>query len=200
MLEAKLLKVRPKYLGSFNDLDTLPFSSLDEVAFVGRSNVGKSSLINALTKTPGLARTSNTPGRTQSLNFFNWADFMMIIDLPGYGYAKTSKELSKSWQGLMYDYLRGRTQLKRVFLLVDARQGIKPNDEDMMKMLDQCGILYQMVITKTDKLKAPELEKLKDSLEGVSLKHGAMFNDILYTSSEKNLGLSEIRKIILSLE
>jgi GTP-binding protein len=181
-------------------LDTLPFSSIDEVAFIGRSNVGKSSLINALTKVNDLARASSTPGRTQSLNFFNWADFVMLVDLPGYGYAKASKELAFTWQTLMKDYLRGRVQLKRVFLLIDSRHGVKETDKEMMKMLDGCGILYQLVFTKIDKLKKEELEKLKAGNESLPLKHGAMFSDIIYTSAEKNIGTDILRKIIINLE
>ncbi|MBN2676116.1 MAG: YihA family ribosome biogenesis GTP-binding protein [Alphaproteobacteria bacterium] len=192
-------QVKPTFLGSFNRLDQIPVSDLVEVAFVGRSNVGKSSLINALTQTKGLARISSTPGRTQSLNFFNWDKQIMLVDLPGYGYAKAPKKLAKSWQGLMKDYLRGRVPLKRVFLLVDSRHGVKENDVEMMKMLDECAITYQLVFTKSDKISDKQAIKLQEETVVQYKKHPALFPRILMTSSEKGQGMDILRDELIEL-
>ncbi len=190
----------PKFVGSFNKLSQIPGDAFAEVAFVGRSNVGKSSLINAITGVKGLAKTSSTPGRTQSLNFFNWADRMYVVDLPGYGYAKAPRDLVKSWQGMMKDYLRGRASLRRVFLLIDSRHGIKDNDVEMMKMLDECAMNYQIVLTKADKIKESALKKVYEAGMEYQKDHPAMYPEILKTSSEKGIGLKEIRLEILSLK
>ena len=139
-------------------MDGLPPAELPEIAFAGRSNVGKSSLLNALTNRKGLARASNEPGRTRELNFFRVGDTLRLVDLPGYGFAKAPKTEIARWTGLMRDYLRGRAPLKRVLLLIDTRHGLKPNDMDVMKALDVSAVTYQIVLTKADKLKPTETE------------------------------------------
>ncbi|OQX94214.1 MAG: hypothetical protein B6I23_01965 [Rickettsiaceae bacterium 4572_127] len=172
---------------------------IPEIAFVGRSNVGKSSLINALTKTHKLARTSSTPGRTQSLNFFNWEEKIMLVDLPGYGYAKAPKKLVASWQGVMKDYLRGRTVLKQVFLLIDSRHGIKKVDSEMMKMLDECAITYQIILTKIDKISKTSLEKEEKKISKILDDHPALFPTFISTSSEKGTNLKLLKNELLNI-
>jgi len=175
-----------------------------EIAFAGRSNVGKSSLINALVNQKGLARTSNTPGRTQELNYFIPKDSgdvpeQAIVDMPGYGYAKAPKAQVDAWTRLVFSYLRGRTTLQRVFVLIDARHGIKKNDEDVFQMLDKAAVSYQVVLTKSDKIKSSALEKLQvDTLERLA-KHPASYPEVLVTSSEKSEGIAELRAVIASV-
>ncbi|MEL6202193.1 MAG: ribosome biogenesis GTP-binding protein YihA/YsxC [Pseudomonadota bacterium] len=186
-------------------MEFLPPLGPPEIAFAGRSNVGKSSLINALTGKNGLARTSNTPGRTQELNFFvpdgysgDMSDLppLAIVDMPGYGYAEAPKEKVDAWTELVMDYLRGRVTLKRVFLLIDSRHGIKPNDKDVMKLLDSAAMSYQIVLTKTDKIKPPAVEKLlAKTLQDVG-KNPAAFPEIIATSSEKGRGMDDLRRAI----
>lgn len=176
-----------------------------EVAFAGRSNVGKSSLINALVGQKGLARTSNTPGRTQELNYFvpdgysgeaNDLPPMALVDMPGYGYAQAPKEQVDAWTKLVFDYLRGRATLKRVYVLIDARHGIKKNDEDVLTLLDKAAVSYQIVLTKTDKIKAAGLPKLlADTAEKIR-KRPAAYPGVLATSSEKSEGLDDLRAAI----
>lgn len=174
-------------------LPQLPASDLPEVALVGRSNVGKSSLINALTNRNGLAKTSNTPGRTQQLNFFNLADRLMLVDLPGYGYAKVPKEQVEKWTKLLKKYLMGRAQLRRVYLLVDARHGIKENDREMMDMLDKTAVIYQIVLTKADKLKKSERDqRVKESIAALA-KRPAAYPHVLLTSSVDKEGVDGLR-------
>lgn len=180
-------------------LDQLPVSALPEVAFAGRSNVGKSSIINALTGRKGLAKTSNTPGRTQQLNYFNLGDKLHIVDLPGYGYAQAPEAEVKKWQAVIMAYLQGRVNLKRVMVLIDSRHGIKPVDREIMEMLDKAAVTYQLVLTKTDKISAAALEKVRAETEAETARHAAAYIRVLATSSEKNLGLDELRAEIAGL-
>ncbi|WP_048648639.1 ribosome biogenesis GTP-binding protein YihA/YsxC [Nitratireductor soli] len=183
----------------------LPPEGPAEVAFAGRSNVGKSSLINALLSRRGLARTSNTPGRTQELNFFVPEGYsgeagdlppMALIDMPGYGFAQAPKEQVDAWTRLVFDYLRGRVTLKRVFLLIDSRHGIKKNDDEVMDLLDKAAVSYQVVLTKADKIKPPAVLRLMGETETKLKKRAAAFPQIVATSSEKGEGLEELRDAI----
>ena len=176
----------------------LPLHELPELAFVGRSNVGKSSLINALTGRKSLARTSNTPGRTQQINFFNLGDRLMLVDLPGYGYARAPKKSVISWTELIHLYLKGRANLRRVCVLVDARHGLKNSDRSLMRELDQAAVVYQIVLTKVDKV-GNVAQQTRCEIERELLKHPAAFPAVLLTSSQKNIGLSELRAEIFSI-
>ncbi|APG83247.1 GTP-binding protein EngB [Sinorhizobium americanum CCGM7] len=183
----------------------LPPEGPTEIAFAGRSNVGKSSLINALVGHKGLARTSNTPGRTQELNYFvpdgysGEADDlppMALVDMPGYGYAQAPKEQVDAWTKLVFDYLRGRSTLKRVYVLIDARHGIKKNDEEVLSLLDKAAVSYQIVLTKTDKIKAAGVPRLiSETLDKIK-KRPAAFPEVLSTSSEKGAGIEDLRAAI----
>ena len=180
-------------------MDTLPDTHVPEVAFAGRSNVGKSSLINALTGRKQLARASTEPGRTRELNFFDMHGRLRIVDLPGYGFAKAPKEVAARWTRLTQNYLRGRVNLKRVFLLIDSRHGIKPSDEAIMKVLDSAAVVYQIVLTKTDKLKPSEAQKRLEETTLKVAKRPAAFPVISATSSAKRDGLDELRGEISTL-
>ena len=174
-------------------LSQLPPGDLPEVAFVGRSNVGKSSLVNAITGRTTLAKTSNTPGRTQQLNFFNLAERLMLVDLPGYGYAKVSRSLVVEWTKLLKKYLAGRAQLQRVCLLVDARHGLKDSDFEMMELLDKTAVTYQIILTKADKIKVSEQkERVAETLKALK-KHPAAFPEVALTSANKGTGIEELR-------
>ena len=187
------------FMLSVAHLEQLPISQLNEVAFAGRSNVGKSSLLNAVTGIKGLAKTSNTPGRTQQLNYFNVGDQVLLVDLPGYGYAKAPETLVKHWQKLILTYLQGRVQLKRVFVLIDSRHGIKKVDEEIMDMLDKAAVTYQIILTKIDKISQAALHRVwKETQEKIS-KRAAAYVRLLATSSEKNIGLEDVRAEITSL-
>lgn len=179
-----------KFVGSFETVKSLPNSHFPEYAFIGRSNVGKSSLINAVVG-ENVARTSNTPGRTQSLNLFNLDDRIMIVDLPGYGYAKVSKVDAMRWLQRLQDYLISRRQLKRLFILIDSRIGPRDSDLDLMDFCDLNAIPYQIVFTKKDK-KVRE----KNQCEIIHTEHGAMIPEILETSAEKKTGLENIRETL----
>ncbi len=195
----KLLSGSCSFMLGVARLDQLPVSELNEIAFAGRSNVGKSSLINALTGQKNLAKASNTPGRTQQLNYFNLGDKILMVDLPGYGFAQAPESMVKQWQKLIFAYLQGRVNLKRVFLLIDSRHGIKKVDEEIMKMLDTAAVTYQIVLTKTDKISAKELQKVIADTEETIKKHGAAHIRLLATSSEKKKGLEELRAEIAGL-
>ena len=177
----------------------LPPVELPEVAFAGRSNVGKSSLLNALTNRRTLARTSNTPGRTREVNFFRLGGRLMLVDLPGYGYARAGKEEIARWNELIGDYLRGRGNLLRVYLLIDARRGIGAPDRKVMELLDKAAVVYQVVLTKIDKVKPGPLGKVQAATE-VELKgHGAAYPEILATSSKNKIGLEILRATVATL-
>jgi GTP-binding protein len=175
------------------DYEGVPDTRIPEIAFVGRSNVGKSSLINALTGRKTLARTSNTPGRTQQINFFSLVDALMLADLPGYGYAKASKVDIARWTTMIFDYLRGRPPLRRVCLLIDARHGLKDSDIDVMKDLDNSAVSYQIVLTKCDKVKAAALDKLLADTQIRIAKHVAAHPMVIQTSSAKGTGIEFLR-------
>lgn len=179
----------------------LPQDNRAEVAFAGRSNVGKSSLINALTGQKALARVSVTPGRTRELNFFLLGKDgkLHLVDMPGYGYARAAKAQVKGWTRLIGDYLKGRRALKRVFLLIDARHGIKPNDRETMKLLDEAAVSYQVVLTKADKPKAAELAAVQAKVATELAKHPAAYPQLLITSARTGSGLPELRAAIALL-
>ena len=179
----------------------LPNNGTPEIAFAGRSNVGKSSLINALTGRTSLARVSVTPGRTRELNFFTLGKdgAFYLVDMPGYGYAKASKAQVKGWTRLIGDYLKGRRELKRVFLLIDARHGIKENDKETMKLLDEAAVSYQVVLTKADKPKASELSEVQGKVAAELAKHPAAYPQILTTSARFGSGIPELRAAVASL-
>jgi GTP-binding protein len=187
------------FLKSAPGLQFLPPADVPEVAFAGRSNVGKSSLLNALTNRNGLARTSNTPGRTQELNFFDVGDplRLRLVDMPGYGFAEAPKDVVRKWRHLVNDYLRGRPVLKRALVLIDSRHGIKPVDLEVMEMLDKAAVSYRLVLTKSDKVKASELAAVSGRTEAEARRHPAAHPDILATSSEKGGGIPELRAAVL---
>ena len=180
-------------------LEQLPTADRNEVAFAGRSNVGKSSLINALTGRGTLARTSNTPGRTQQLNYFDLGGALYLVDMPGYGYAKVSKRQREEWNALIFDYLRGRPTLRCVYILIDGRHGLKESDEELMTMLDDAAVSYQIILTKCDKSKKKELEKIESDLRASLAKHVAAHPEFLRTSSIKNDGIADVRATITAL-
>jgi len=188
-----------EFLKSAPDLKFLPDANVPEIAFAGRSNVGKSSLLNALTNRKGLARTSNTPGRTQELNFFDVGEplQMRLVDMPGYGFAEAPKDLVRRWRFLMNDYLRGRGMLKRALVLVDSRHGLKDVDREMMRMLDDAAVSYHLVLTKSDKVKPSALGALYEGTIVEAAKHPAAHPSIFTTSSETGSGIAELRTAIL---
>lgn len=192
------------FLKSAPKLQFLPDMAVPEVAFAGRSNVGKSSLINALTNRNGLARTSNTPGRTQELNFFDVGGgesggplLFRLVDMPGYGYAKAPKDMVRQWRHLVNDYLRGRAALKRALVLIDSRHGIKDVDTEMLDMLDAAAVSYRIVLTKADKIKASALAEVTEATQAAIRKRPAAHPDLIPTSAEKGMGLPELRAAVL---
>ena len=188
-----------RFLLGVAKLDQLPPSHGVEICFAGRSNVGKSSLLNALTGMTELARASNTPGRTRELNFFNVNEAMTLVDMPGYGYAKASKTDVKRWQSVLRGYLRGRPGLTRAFVLIDSRHGILKADEEMFALLDESAVTYQLVLTKIDKIKPAELEQVHEAVVAAIRKHPAAFPVVHATSSEKITGIPELRAEIAGL-
>jgi GTP-binding protein len=180
-------------------LDGLPPADRPEVCFAGRSNVGKSSLINALTGRKDLARASNTPGRTQEINFFDLGGRAWLVDLPGYGYAEAPRALVEKWQALIKAYLSGRPTLRRAFVLIDGRHGVKPVDQEIMKLLDVAAVSYQAVLTKADKPKAAELAETAAGVAAALVKRPAAHPEVAVTSSEKGDGIAELRAAIAAL-
>ena len=182
------------------ELQFLPDPDVSEIAFAGRSNVGKSSLLNALTGRQGLARASNTPGRTQELNIFDVGEprVLRLVDMPGYGYAEAPKDLVARWKRLIFDYLRGRVVLKRVLVLIDARHGLKTVDKEIMTMLDKAAVSYQIVLTKGDKIKPTALAATLAAVEAVARTHVAAFPEVLATSAETGAGMAELRLAVMA--
>lgn len=190
---------RVEFLKSAPALKFLPDADVPEIAFCGRSNVGKSSLLNALTGRRAIARTSVTPGRTQELNFFEVGapTQLRLVDMPGYGFAKAPPKVVEQWRRLVRDYLRGRQALKRALLLIDARHGVKPVDAEMMKMLDEAAVGYRLVLTKADKIKATDLAAVLAATEAEARKHPAAFPVVHVTSSEVKMGIEDLRAAVL---
>ncbi len=181
-------------------MDGLPDGDRLEICFAGRSNVGKSSLINALTGRKGLARASNTPGRTQEINFFTTTSGPYLVDLPGYGFANAPVAVVEKWQRLLKAYLSGRATLRRAFVLIDTRHGVKAVDEEIMALLDKAAVTFQVVLTKADKVKEAEREKILTQVRGALVKHPAAFPELVVTSSEKGWGIETLRAIIATLD
>lgn len=177
-------------------MDGLPPADRVEVCFAGRSNVGKSSLINALTGRKGLARASNTPGRTQEINFFTLGAAHYLVDLPGYGFANAPVKVVEKWQRLLKAYLSGRATLRRAFVLIDARHGVKPVDEEILTLLDQSAVTFQAVLTKADKVKSADRENVLAQVREALSRHPAAYPEIVLTSSEKGIGIDVLRSII----
>ncbi|WP_265499317.1 ribosome biogenesis GTP-binding protein YihA/YsxC [Paracoccus beibuensis] len=198
---ARLLFAGPvDFLKGVVAMDGLPPADRPEVCFAGRSNVGKSSLINALTGRKGIARASNTPGRTQEINYFTLGDRSYLVDLPGYGFAKAPVAVVAKWQALLKNYLAGRPTLRRAFCLIDSRHGVKDVDHEIMTLLDRSAVPFQVVMTKTDKLGPNAVRPVLAQVEEALQKHPAAYPEIVVTSSEKGHGISTLRTIIAGLD
>lgn len=196
----RLLSASPvEFMLSVADMRQLPPADLPEIAFAGRSNVGKSSLVNALLNRKKLAKASNEPGRTRQLNYFNLNEQLYLVDLPGYGYARASKTEIAQWTRLTLSYLQGRPTLKRIFMLIDSRHGVKSTDEEVMDLLDSSAVVYQIVLTKLDKLKKSEQEGLTEKVFTRLKKRPAFHPIVMQTSSVEGLGLPELRAEIARL-
>lgn len=195
----KLFAGETDFLKGVVAMSGLPDADRIEVCFAGRSNVGKSSLINALTGRVKLARASNTPGRTQEINFFTLQESHYLVDLPGYGYANAPVAVVEKWQRLLKQYLQGRANLRRAFVLIDARHGVKAVDDEIMSLLDSAAVTFQCVLTKTDKVKAQERDKILTQVRSALAKHPAAYPEIVLTSSEKGDGIATLRSIIANI-
>lgn len=195
----KLFAGECKFIWGAQKIDQLPPQNLPEIAFAGRSNVGKSSLINALTGRKALARVSQTPGRTREINFFDLGGRLRLVDLPGYGYAKASKQLAAEWQDMIFAYLRGRASLKRVVLLIDSRRGAMEVDQAVMQLLDKTAVSYVVAMTKTDALKPDELAERRAEVEAEARRHTAAYPETFATSAQKAAGLDGLQAHIAAL-
>ena len=199
-LGRKLFSGPVNFLKGVVAMDGLPEADRVEVCFAGRSNVGKSSLINAITNRKGLARASNTPGRTQEINFFELGDKRYLVDLPGYGFANAPVAVVEKWQRLLKSYLSGRPNLRRAFVLIDSRHGIKPVDEEIMQLMNRSALTFQVILTKIDKIKQPEQDKVLLQVRTKLAKHPAAFPELIITSSEKGEGIATLRAVITNFE
>ena len=195
----KLFATGTEFLKGVVAMDGLPPDDRMEVCFAGRSNVGKSSLINAVTGRKALARASNTPGRTQEINYFTLADSHYLVDLPGYGYANAPLAVVEKWQRLLKAYLAGRASLRRAFVLIDSRHGVKTVDEEIMKLLDTSAVTFQVILTKADKVKDKDRTKVLTQVRGALAKHPAAYPELMVTSSEKGWGIPTLRATIATL-
>jgi GTP-binding protein len=198
--QGRLLFAGPcRFFFAAQRLDQLPPAEGPEIAFAGRSNVGKSTLVNALTGQRALARASSHPGRTRQLNFFDLGGRLTLVDMPGYGYAQAAKSVKEDWQGLMFEFLRGRPTLRRVMLLLDARIEVKPSDLAVMDLLDRAAVTYQVVVTKADEAKAPALARKRAEIDALARRHPAAHPEVITTSSETGLGIPELRATLAAL-
>lgn len=195
----RLFAAECRFFFGAQKLEQIPPSDRTEIAFAGRSNVGKSSLLNALTGRKALARASSEPGRTRQLNFFDLGGRLVLVDMPGYGYARAAKDIKADWQGMMFDYLRGRPTLRRVLLLLDTRVEIKASDTAVMDLLDRAAVTYQLVLTKTDAVKPPALARKLREVESLARAHPAAFPTVMVTSADTGAGIPELRAELASL-
>jgi GTP-binding protein len=195
-----LFKGECNFIAGSTAIDNLPVNDLPEIAFAGASNVGKSSIVNALTGRRTLARTSSNPGHTKQLNFFKLRETLVLVDLPGYGYARAPKTSIAAWTGFTRDYLRGRTNLKRICLLIDSRRSLKPGDIEIMNLMDEVAVIYQIILTKIDKVKKNDVEKIISAIKASAKKHTAMHPEIIATSSREGDGIEQLRTELAMLK